>query len=397
MLVKMKRIWWSLLVPSSVVAVMDPLSHDGRVHQVRQLSQLAQDEVRRLQLNNLPDGLVSLQPICTTIQSNFESGVICTCTGVSFSSFSISCEYQEKICSDSNTVCGRPFIALSLVDFSIFSTTSCIYEYTRRDLALADTCISIETCLGNNMGVAFCGCTAQYNSQLCQECSVCGNGHGLFLDCSNLNPEVVTSECTEVDVDFDLSGSNITGFMPSLNGLCSQLESSLNNRIECDCDDSGGGNFDITCRTPELTCAAGTCGKVQSKASFTDGIMTSIQSCSDFLSPQDLLETCVNFTLSGEVITSCKASYGGTACKECSVCDRNDGVRGITLDCSNIAEWAVVRECQSTGVVKEALEYVPAFQNVPLQTSAGVSITRSYAVPLLPTVLAAVGIAGIGL
>jgi hypothetical protein len=372
----------------------------------------------------------SLQPVCQAIQDNFvtksdpqvgEEGqaVKCVCTGSTTSSFSIACEFQSQLCSPLGTICGRPFIGMSVERYSLFSVTACVYDYTRRGVPLNDTCIGMEVCpddepAGGGDGtssesssssssssssplasVRFCGCTAQYGTKVCPNCTACDSGRGIFMDCSEYNAEVVTPECRSPDVDLDWSGASgsVVGLIPNLNGLCTQIESGLQNRVECNCADTGRGNFNLTCELTDNYCTekdefgSQYCGSMKSTTHFQEGAMTSVTSCSDFASPADLLQTCVTFhadppnstdntaaTFGGW--TSCQASYGGKSCRSCGLCgigmtrdNYGDAQRpmGVALDCTNVGpEWAAVRSCQSVEPSLGALEFVPHFVNVPL-------------------------------
>jgi hypothetical protein len=184
----------------------------------------------------------------------------------------------------------------------------------------------------------------------------------------------------------------VVGFVPNLNGLCTQIESGLQNRVECNCADTGSGNFNLTCQLADEYCTdddefgSRYCGSMKSTAHFQEGVMKSVTSCSDFSSPADLLQTCVTFDsdqsnntdTTADIFggwTGCRASYGGRTCQSCGLCDGgvlpNDGgaqqLMGVTLDCTNVGpEWAAVRSCQPVEPSLGALEFVPHFVNVPL-------------------------------
>lgn len=314
---------------------------------------------------------VSLQPICQAIEDNFVEDVSCVCTGSSVRTFSIACHYAQQVCSPSQRVCGRPMIGLSMVESSLFSTSACVFDYQRqRGLQkLPDTCITIDVTPHEETGrTTFSSCTAQHGGQTCEKCEVCGDGEGVSMDCRNLNAEVVTSDCTSVDVDLNIGGvqSSITAFVPNLNGLCSQLEAGLDNRIACDCSDTGGGNFTVSCHNVENECSSaspGLCGKIDSSVTYEDGNMRQIQTCSDIVNPVDLQETCTIFTLDDtDGVSQCRATYGGTNCRACSLCTDENDAPGVTMDCSNLAAWAIAdNKCQSTQGLAGKLDFVPAF------------------------------------
>jgi hypothetical protein len=369
----------------------------------------------------------SLQPVCQAIQDNFmvksngtqgegrESSVTCVCTGSTTASFAIACEFNDAVCSPLGTVCGRPFIGMSVERYSLFSVTACVYDYNRRGVRLNDTCVGLEVCPSDEYAVVgdgssplgsvrFCGCMAQYGTQVCPKCEACDSGRGIFLDCSEYNAEVVTPQCRSPDVDLDWSGAtgSVAGFIPNLDGMCTKIESALNNRVVCDCTDTGGGNFNLSCELSDQYCTDEAesgmryCGSMKSTAQFRDGEMASVTSCSDFSSPADLLQTCVTFDVAdpsknattGGVWSGCQASYGGQNCRSCGLCEA-DAVTmegeiahrpmGVTLDCTNVGpEWATVQICQPLEKSLGVLEFIPRFVNVPsrAQSESSGSLSR---------------------
>jgi hypothetical protein len=183
------------------------------------------------------------------------------------------------------------------------------------------------------------------------------------------------------------------GFLPSFQGLCSKLEAGIDDRISCDCSDSSGGTFSITCKTLEDSCTENVCGSVKSEVKVVDSEIKTVTACVDFSAPLDLAETCTQVQICEDdrtKICGCTAIYDGTACNSCEVCE---GGNGVKLDCTNIRDEVVIDTCQAI-TAAESFEFIPNFNiTMPATTasegaSAGV-IVRS--VPLVGIVAACLG------
>jgi hypothetical protein len=226
---------------------------------------------------------------------------------------------------------------------------------------LGDTCISVDLC--EDESNTFCDCTVTFDDQICDSCSVCQEGRGLAFDCSNANAEAVTKECQPVSFDLDLAGNGdtIVGFLPSFQGLCSELEEGIGDRIACDCSNSGGGTFSITCETLEDSCTDNFCGGVKSQVEVVDSKIKTVTACVDFAAPFDLAQTCTQVQICEDdksEICGCTAIYNGLACNSCEVCE---GGNALKLDCSNIREDVVIETCQAV-TAASSFEFIPDFQ-----------------------------------
>lgn len=339
---------------------------------------------------NEEGGTGYLDNICMAVEASFTQEVACTCAGNIADSFSISCQYAAPICNDNPNdetavqTCGKPQIAVSIVSGKVFSATTCVSEYQRGTVPLEDTCIFVDACPDSR---SFCDCTASYGAQICNDCQICNNGHALTVDCTNVNVEAISTQCSAVDLDWDLAGGAgaIAGFAPAFDGFCSQIERALNNSISCNCADAVGGSFSLSCETTELLCVNGDdsqqqhlCGRVMSKVAVVDSQVESVTACATYQAPFG--ETCTTLALCKGVgsnskstgsssVCACSATYNGEQCQSCSVCDDS---ASITMDCSNVYEHAVTTKCQA--VTKESShEFLPHYSAVLVggQSSAG--------------------------
>lgn len=304
------------------------------------------DEERpSLQVSDSGEG-PDVQNICAVIELSFEGNVECNCVGTLYGSFSIACDYAEPVCNDSDKgrTCGKPKVAVTMVNGVMFSATTCVLEYKRGTVELADTCVFVDACQDDEEG--FCDCTASYDGKICRSCDVCDGGQALTVDCTNINVEAVSKQCSPVDMDLHLDGGagHLAGFGPVFSGFCSNLESNLENRIACDCTDAVGGTFSITCETVEHECFNDHCGNVVSRVDVVEGDIYSVTACATYDAPFEG-ETCtaLQFSEATGGISGCVAHYDDTRCNYCGVCA--DG-KSLKLDCSNVFHLAVISECQ---------------------------------------------------
>jgi hypothetical protein len=325
---------------------------------------------RYLQTSDAATQGTALQQLCRSIEDNFFEDVACECVGALASgTLSFSCTYTNPICGPNGTVCGRPQIAATLVDDRVFSATSCIKEYvnTQRNITYDDTCVSIELC-ENDLSYGFCGCTVSYGSQACQTCAICDDKKGIQMDCTNINADVVSTQCKKVDSDLNLAGGAgfIAGFLPNFAGFCSHLEDGVDGRIGCDCSNSAGGTFQVTCETKkDQECREAVCADVKSTVSVVDGAIVSVKACSDFKAPFDYKETCTTVEMCSAAdpsVCQCSASYDGVACNSCEVCAGEK--QGIMLNCSNVDFNAFLDTCQEVSE-KSSYEFIPNFLMAP--------------------------------
>lgn len=333
----------------------------------------------------------ALNVVCDIIEAQFEDKVNCVCSGNPFTSFNLNCEYISKVCGDDGTVCGRPVIGLSLADGGVFSAAACVTNYERNGVAYGDTCIQVDLCEETD---GFCDCTVTFDDQVCDSCTVCDGGKALSLDCTNANAEAITSECQSVDFDLNLGGGGfIAGFLPTFQGLCSDLEDAIDGRIECDCSNSGGQTFDIICETKEPQCQGNVCGEVKSKVEVVNNAIETVTACVDFATPQDLNEICTKVEIcedDNSAICGCTAIYGGKACQSCEICD---GRNSLKLDCSNIREDVIIDVCQAV-TAASAYEFVPDFTP---RSPAPVDLSNQSSDAVVRTAPALAGIVGVAL
>uniref|UniRef100_A0A8J9X1H0 Uncharacterized protein n=1 Tax=Phaeodactylum tricornutum TaxID=2850 RepID=A0A8J9X1H0_PHATR len=313
----------------------------------------------------------SIQRVCRAIENQFQDPVRCDCIGaLQSNTFSMTCEYDKAVCGPLNAVCGRPVIAMTLVNGGVFSSTTCIRDYvnSRQRIDYKDTCVALELCNENDSSQGFCGCTVSYGADVCNDCNICNNGMGVQIDCSNVDENAITTQCRTVDLDMDLAGGAglIAGFLPGFEDFCSSLEEGTGSNVGCECADSGSGNYEVNCKTLEEKCSeSNVCGQVATSVDVDRGRIKSVRTCADIRIPYTYEQTCstvsVEETADGRRIDGCGVFYNDQACNNCQIC--NDG-KGIIFDCSNIDANVAVDNCQPV-LVETMFEFVPEYTKPP--------------------------------
>lgn len=336
-------------------------------------------------LQVMTDGPVDLEGVCAVVQEAFTSDVRCECFGSPERFLSITCDYQDSICGATGENCGRPLIGVSIVEGKMFSSTSCIRDYQRGSRRLmGETCISVTACEKAEDGI--CECLASYESQVCSSCSICEGGAGISFDCTNVNAEALSEPCRKVDMDLDLGGgAGILGtFLPEMSGLCTGLERSLDNRVNCDCSQAKGGSYTITCTTDENDQVQEQSVSVLSSVDVVEGNVHSVTACADHPDPYG--KTCTAFQFcedDSKRLCSCLATYDGQSCRLCQVCD---GGEGVQVDCSNVFEGAAVQECQPVQQ-STSFEFVPNFPFIASEQKVVKSGSMTITTTALPCVI----------
>lgn len=368
-------------------------SETNLVAEIQRMGALLEEHGRRhLQASTLEE-YNALNEICRGIEATFYQNVTCSCVGALKSdTFSMTCMYNEEICGPLDSVCGKPELGMTLLKGGIYSATACVHDYVnkRRAVEYENTCILVEMC-DNDVSKGICGCNVQYGTGICQTCQVCDDKQSIQLDCTNINAEAVSTECRKVDMDLDLAGGAgvITGFLPDFGGFCSQLEEGRDGKVSCDCSNSGGGNYDVTCETIEPECVGDVCAHVSSTISVVEGTMERVKSCSNLEQPYDFREVCTTLTLCNkdvgdETICGCFATYWGDTCNSCDIGE--DGL-SIKVDCSNLDESAYTSDFQKVRSTT-SYDFFPAFAKLPAHPES--EKTQSSALSLCYSVAAAV-------
>jgi hypothetical protein len=132
--------------------------------------------------------VTTLQNVCSPSSPSLQTESIAVAPASL--SFNLNCEYLDTTCGAGGRT-WKPVIALSPADGGVLSAAACVKDFERDGIALGDTCISVDLV---RMHPIPCDCTVTFDDQICDSCTVCGEGRGLALDCGNVNAEV-TTEC----------------------------------------------------------------------------------------------------------------------------------------------------------------------------------------------------------
>jgi hypothetical protein len=138
----------------------------------------------------------------------------------------------------------------------------------------------------------------------------------------------------------------------ALQTICQAVQESFESPhdVSCTCEGATLDSFSISCQYATPVCHDDTCGVPQIAVSISSGNVFSATTCvAEYTrNEQPLLDTCVfvnacpqNGKSDIEDTTSfcdCTASYGGSICGACTVCD---GGRSLSVDCANVNVEAV--------------------------------------------------------
>jgi hypothetical protein len=163
-------------------------------------------------------GLLPIPEVCgklfeiliapTGIISNFLS---CECSDLSLSSFTISCSVIDDgspICVPSAAdpkVCGRPaaYISVDIIGLATGAENPISLEICYIDIAILGAalpnplCISVTDVVGGLSAdeIAATPCTASVGEEECVSCSLCGSGNAATFNCTNIDPNLVSTSC----------------------------------------------------------------------------------------------------------------------------------------------------------------------------------------------------------
>ena len=186
----------------------------------------------------------------------------------------------------------------------------------------------------------------------------------------------MSKSCQHVDTDLDLAGGagQILGFLPDFEAFCAELSRGVTrpvNRVECECDNRGSGNFDIHCWSNGDSNAF---SNTATTLTIADGVMDEVKTCS-ILNNANRTSQCTTVKLfnsnenNNGSIESCSETWNGQECESCVVCNQGQGIRA---NCSNFDGGIVDEQCR-VGASDRLFEILPASiqQHSPPQLSSG--------------------------
>jgi hypothetical protein len=148
----------------------------------------------------------------------------------------------------------------------------------------------------------------------------------------------------------------------ALQTICQAVQASFDQDVSCTCEGATLDSFSISCQYATIVCHEDTCGRPQIAVSIASGSVFSATTCiaQYTRNQQALLDTCVfvnacpqgsdNDDADAGTTTSfcdCTASYGGSICGACTVCD---GGRSLSVDCANVNVEAVSASQSCTAI-----------------------------------------------
>lgn len=169
----------------------------------------------------------------------------------------------------------------------------------------------------------------------------------------------------------------------NLQSVCDQVEDAAEDilkqvygfKFSCSC--SSGSTYTVTCDSTGEACCGEICGTARQILVFSSsGTPIREEACVTYSSGAGTLDgmtRCATGYYSGNTLSSCDATLGGTACTSCDVCGDLPGTSGMvqymTVDCANIAGGDLLSaECEDLDTIEE-------LQNLALQCGSASTIT----------------------
>jgi hypothetical protein len=158
---------------------------------------------------------------CSLIEGQFPlSSTECTCTLSSLHSSAVKfgCEQSEVMCNkdkdrSEKKVCAR-LVHTGTVSLEnpVLSSDVCLKDLRIQGKKRGDLCLSLEY----EKRDALKKCRARIGDRNCQ-CNVCDDGMGVRLDCSSVDPSLVSPHCDEISVITSVLGeaSSIQHYLPT--------------------------------------------------------------------------------------------------------------------------------------------------------------------------------------
>jgi hypothetical protein len=162
---------------------------------------------------------------CSLIEGQFHSpeslsSTECTCTlsAMHSSAVKFGCEQSEVMCNkdkdrSEKKVCAR-LVHTGTVSLEnpVLSSDVCLKDLRISGKKQGDLCLSLEYEKRDTLKK----CRARIGDRNCQ-CSVCDDGMGVRLDCSSVDPSLVSPHCDEISVITSVLGevSSIQHYLPT--------------------------------------------------------------------------------------------------------------------------------------------------------------------------------------
>lgn len=161
---------------------------------------------------------------CNQIEGQYSSKTVCTCSVsvLHSSSVQFGCEHEHNFCNPWD-ICGRPVYAGTVGQEKPSSSSSvCLKNFRslQEQNSFGDLCVTVaydrsqEYVDGGALTIE--RCTAQLGRNKCG-CTVCGEGTGLRLDCSETSNSLKSTQCDKVSLVTTIKGNDtlVRGYFPS--------------------------------------------------------------------------------------------------------------------------------------------------------------------------------------
>jgi hypothetical protein len=161
---------------------------------------------------------------CNLIEVQFASKTDCACSTslLQRSSVQFGCEHEHIFCNPWD-ICGRPVYAGTVGQESPASSSNfCLKNLRSRQEqnSFGDLCVTVDYDRNQEhvQGIdsTMKRCTAQLGRNKCG-CTICGEGSGLRLDCSDTSSSLISTQCDKVSLVTTIKGNEslVRGYFPS--------------------------------------------------------------------------------------------------------------------------------------------------------------------------------------
>jgi hypothetical protein len=154
---------------------------------------------------------------CGLIEDQFVLRTDCTCSLSTLHSSTVQfgCKNENLICNEKE-YCAQPvYTGILGYEKSRISTDFCLNNLQRDGKTFGNLCVAIDG-LTRDTNLIIRRCLAQVGKQKC-DCTICGEGGGLRVDCTNIDSRLISRRCDAVNIVTNITqqDQHVTGFFPS--------------------------------------------------------------------------------------------------------------------------------------------------------------------------------------
>ena len=153
---------------------------------------------------------------CDHIEDQFILRTDCTCnlSMLHSSSVQFGCKNKHSICNEEE-YCANPVYTGTLGhETSLISTDFCLNNLQKDGNYIGNLCFAIDG-FTKETDLIIRRCMAQIGKSKC-DCTVCGEGGGVRVDCTNIDSRLMSKSCDVVSIVTTINQDRkVSGFFPS--------------------------------------------------------------------------------------------------------------------------------------------------------------------------------------